>query len=114
MDQGDQPRPLRSGLKSKVVCRTAPAFRSFAIHLTSWSAGAPRLSNTTMKKSRSIVGIAVGVSTLVLLVAGAMSYRAITELARTSDAVLRAKELELSLERLLSSLRDAETGQRGF
>ncbi len=43
-----------------------------------------------------------------------MSYRAVEELARTSDAVLRAKEMELSLERLLSSVRDAETGQRGF
>ncbi len=67
-----------------------------------------------MKKSRSIVGIAVGVSSLVLVVAGVMSYHAVDELAQTSDEVLRAKELELSLERLLSTMRDAETGQRGF
>jgi signal transduction histidine kinase len=67
-----------------------------------------------MKKTRSIVGIAVGVSSLVLAAAGVVSYRAVEQLANTSDDLLRAKELELSLERLLSTLRDAETGQRGF
>jgi signal transduction histidine kinase len=67
-----------------------------------------------MKKTRSIVGIAVGVSSLVLVAAGIVSYRAIAQLANTSDDLLRAKELELSLERLMSTLRDAETGQRGF
>ncbi len=67
-----------------------------------------------MQKSRSIVGLAVGVTSLVLAVAGVMSYRAVAQLGRTSDEVLRAKELELSLERLLSTVRDAETGQRGY
>jgi PAS domain S-box-containing protein len=67
-----------------------------------------------MQKSRSIVGFAVGVASLVLVAAGVISYRAVAQLARTSDEVLRAKELELSLERLLSTLRDAETGQRGY
>jgi hypothetical protein len=67
-----------------------------------------------MKRSRSIVGIAVGVSTLVLTVAGIYSYRAVEQLARISEDVVSAKELELSLERLLSTVRDAETGQRGF
>ena len=67
-----------------------------------------------MQKSRSIVGFAVGVASLVLIVAGIISYRAVEQLAKTSDDVLRAKELELSLERLLSTMRDAETGQRGY
>ena len=67
-----------------------------------------------MHTSRSIVGIAVGVASLVLVVAGAISYRAVEQLAQTGDAVSSAKELELSLERLLSTLRDAETGQRGY
>jgi PAS domain S-box-containing protein len=67
-----------------------------------------------MKKARSIVGIAVGVSSLVLVAAGVLSYRAVEQLANSGDEVLRAKELELSLERLLSTVRDAETGQRGF
>jgi PAS domain S-box-containing protein len=67
-----------------------------------------------MQKSRSIVGLAVGVASLVLVVAGIISYRAVAQLEKISNDVLRAKELELSLERLLSTLRDAETGQRGY
>jgi PAS domain S-box-containing protein len=67
-----------------------------------------------MKKSKSIVGIAVGVSSIVLIVAGVIAHRSVQLLADTSDEILRSKELELSFERLLSSVRDAETGQRGY
>jgi CHASE3 domain sensor protein len=67
-----------------------------------------------MKKSKSIVGIAVGVSSIVLIVAGVIAHRSVQALADTSSEVLQSKELELSLERLLSSVRDAETGQRGY
>lgn len=67
-----------------------------------------------MKRSKSIVGIAVGVSSIVLIVAGVIAHRSVQLLADTSDEILRSKELELSLERLLSSVRDAETGQRGY
>jgi PAS domain S-box-containing protein len=67
-----------------------------------------------MKKTKSIVGIAVGVSSVVLIGAGVIAHRSVQVLADTSDEIVRSKELELSLERLLSSLRDAETGQRGY
>ena len=67
-----------------------------------------------MKRSKSIVGIAVGVSSVVLIVAGIIANRSVQILADTSGEILRSKELELSLERLLSSVRDAETGQRGY
>ena len=67
-----------------------------------------------MKRSKSIVGIAVGVSSIVLIVEGVIAHRSVRLLADTSDEMLRSKELELSLERLLSSVRDAETGQRGY
>ncbi len=67
-----------------------------------------------MKRTKSIVGIAVGVSSIVLVVAGLIAHRSVQLLADTSDEILRSKELELSLERLLSSMRDAETGQRGY
>ena len=67
-----------------------------------------------MKKSRSIVGIAVVVSSAVLIGAGIMANRAIGQLSATSEAVLRAKEIELDYEQLLSTIRDAETGQRGY
>jgi PAS domain S-box-containing protein len=67
-----------------------------------------------MKKSRSIVGIAVVVSSVVLIGAGVMAQRAIEQLSATGHAVLRAKEIELDYERLLSTIRGAETGQRGY
>ncbi len=67
-----------------------------------------------MKKSRSIVGAAVVISSVVLVAAGVVAHRAIEQLSITSDAVLRAKEIELDYERLLSTIRDAETGQRGY
>jgi CHASE3 domain sensor protein len=67
-----------------------------------------------MKRSKSIVGIAVVISSIVLVVAGVIANRSVQQLADTSDEILRSKELELSLERLLSSVRDAETGQRGY
>ena len=61
-----------------------------------------------MKRTKSIVGIAVGVSSVVLVVAGLIAHRSVQLLADTSDEILRSKELELSLERLLSSMRDAK------
>jgi PAS domain S-box-containing protein len=67
-----------------------------------------------MKRSRSIVGIAVVVSSVVLVAAGLTAHRAIEQLSDTADAVVRAKEIELDYERLLSAVRDAETGQRGY
>ena len=67
-----------------------------------------------MKRSKSILGIAVVVSSVVLIVAGVIAHRSVQILADTSDEVARSKELELDLERLLSSVRDAETGQRGY
>ena len=73
-----------------------------------------RFSVPGMQRSRSIVGIAVGVSSLVLIAAGMVAKRAIDQLAITGDAVVAAKERELSFERLLSTLNDAETGQRGY
>jgi len=67
-----------------------------------------------MKRSRSIVGVAVVVSSIVLVGAGVMAHRAIEQLSAAGDAVVRAKEIELDYVRLLSTIRDAETGQRGY
>jgi PAS domain S-box-containing protein len=56
----------------------------------------------------------VVVSSVVLIGAGVMAHRAIEQLSATSDAQVRAKEIELDYERLLAAVRDAETGQRGY
>src|SRR6478736_5518222 len=67
-----------------------------------------------MKRSRSIAGIAVVISSAVIIGAGMVAHRTIDRLSNASDAVLRAQGLELDYERLLSTVRDAETGQRGY
>jgi len=67
-----------------------------------------------VKRSRSIVGFAVVVSSVVLIGAGVVAHRAIEQVSATSASVLRAKEIEVDFERLLSTVRDAETGQRGY
>src|SRR4029079_2666946 len=67
-----------------------------------------------MKRSRSIAGIAVVMSSAVIVGAGVVAHQTIDRLSQASDAVVRAKELELDYERLLSTIRDAETGQRGY
>jgi PAS domain S-box-containing protein len=67
-----------------------------------------------MKRSRSIAGIAVVMSSAVIVGAGVVAHQTIDRLSHASDAVVRAQQLELDYERLLSTIRDAETGQRGY
>ena len=67
-----------------------------------------------MKRSRSIAGIAVVISSVVILGAGVVAHQTIDRLSNAGAAVVRAQQLELDYERLLSAVRDAETGQRGY
>ena len=67
-----------------------------------------------MQKSRSLVFIAAGISVVVLIAAGGASYTAVKTLSDASDRLVRSKEISIALEQTLSSLRDAETGQRGY
>ena len=64
--------------------------------------------------SRSIVTVTLIVSVATAVAAGIASYDATRVLARASDALLHTKEATLAVERTLSLVRDAETGQRGF
>ena len=67
-----------------------------------------------MQKSRSLAFLAAGVSVVVLVAAGLASYLAVRTLSDASDQLVRSKETSIDLEQTLSSLRDAETGQRGY
>ena len=67
-----------------------------------------------MQKSRSLVFIAAGISVVVLIAAGGAAYTAVKTLSDASDRLVRSKEISIALEQTLSSLRDAETGQRGY
>src|SRR5262249_7876472 len=50
----------------------------------------------------------------ILLLAGIAAYRANETLAAATASLVQTKDVELALERTLSLLRDAETGQRGY
>jgi len=65
-------------------------------------------------RSRSIVGTTLALSAVVLLIAGAVSYRSMQALSAASTALVQSKDTALALEQSLSVIRDAETGQRGF
>ena len=64
--------------------------------------------------SRSIVSITLFFSSLVLLLAGAVTYRANLVLDAATETLRHTHDTELALEHTLSVLRDAETGQRGY
>jgi len=58
--------------------------------------------------------IALGVAPLVLLAIVGVSYRAWRQYSRANAEADRARRIRDSVEALLASLTDAETGQRGF
>ncbi len=53
-------------------------------------------------------------SAFVILVVGALTYRSITEVTKSSEMVTHTYKVNVELEQILSNLKDAETGQRGF
>jgi len=58
--------------------------------------------------------MAAGVSVVVLIAAGIAAYLSVRTLSDASDQLVRSKETAIALEQTLSSMRDAETGQRGY
>jgi PAS domain S-box-containing protein len=63
---------------------------------------------------KSLVPAVAAIAVVLLLVAGWAGLSAARELASADEQVQHTREVELALERLLSGMRDAETGQRGF
>ncbi len=68
---------------------------------------------TTWTIGRKISG-GFALSLLALLVVGAVSYRSVTVLIGASNQVAQATQVQRTMADLLSSMKDAETGQRGF
>jgi|GEM_PF-71915 len=64
------------------------------------------------ERSRIFRGVIIAALLLITVVVAAIATQAAT--ARSRQAVIRAMNLERSLTSLLSSLQDAETGQRGY
>ena len=64
--------------------------------------------------ARDLSVLGFGLSCAILAFVGATSYQRLAELRDASRAVEHTHEVRTELERILSSLTDAETGQRGF
>jgi CheY-like chemotaxis protein/CHASE3 domain sensor protein/putative methionine-R-sulfoxide reductase with GAF domain len=58
--------------------------------------------------------ISFGLSLLLLIISSVASYISITNLLKSSDDVSRTNHIIRDLENVLSTLKDAETGQRGY
>jgi len=67
-----------------------------------------------MERSSRAIRITVLATALVLLLCGIVSYLALRTSAAASLKIANTEDTLLSLERVLSVARDAETGQRGF
>ncbi|MET3113137.1 signal transduction histidine kinase/DNA-binding response OmpR family regulator/CHASE3 domain sensor protein [Pedobacter sp. CG_S7] len=66
------------------------------------------------KSLRNNLRIGLGLSLLVLFTSSLASWVSITNLIKSSDLVSKSNEIISNLENVISTLKDAETGQRGF
>jgi PAS domain S-box-containing protein len=67
-----------------------------------------------MRRSGYIVNGTIAVSIVVLLAGALATYQALRQFSTANNALSAAQGSQLALEQVLSLLRDAETGQRGF
>jgi len=71
------------------------------------------MNSRKFKSSYFVVFIFVA-SLLLLVFISSVSYRHSVNLAKTSELIVHSYTVDLDLEQLLSYLKDAETGQRGY
>jgi PAS domain S-box-containing protein len=67
-----------------------------------------------MLRSSLIVGYALVAAIVVLVLSGILGWRAAQSSVAASEAIARNKDTLLNLDRTLSAVRDAESGQRGY
>ncbi|HWW41366.1 CHASE3 domain-containing protein, partial [Pedobacter sp.] len=68
-----------------------------------------------MKKTiKNNLRIGLGLSLLVLFVSSSASYFSIRNLIRNSELVAHSNDVISNLDNIISTLKDAETGQRGY
>jgi methyl-accepting chemotaxis protein len=60
------------------------------------------------------IGAGFGLALAILVAIGAVSYRSTTKLTDTSELVTHTHQVLEKLEEVLSGIKDAETGQRGY
>src|SRR5580658_607535 len=67
-----------------------------------------------MPRSGLIVGYALVAAIVVMVLSGIVGWRAAQSSIAASEAIARNKDTLLNLDRVLSAVRDAEAGQRGY
>jgi PAS domain S-box-containing protein len=67
-----------------------------------------------MRRSRSLIGLTLVTAAVVLVTAGSGVLLALDNFAAANRTVLGVRDRQVALEQVLSVMRDAETGQRGF
>lgn len=67
-----------------------------------------------LKKSTLLLKIAFVISLAVILFTASVSYKHIINLNKSRDLVIHSYEVQLELERVISYIKDAETGYRGY
>src|SRR5712691_4511811 len=60
------------------------------------------------------IGAGFGLALVILVVIGAACYRSTTKLTDTAELVTHTHQVLEKLEEMLSGMKDAEAGQRGF
>src|SRR6202142_2998192 len=61
---------------------------------------------------RTFTGFLVAIAAVLII--GALSYQSLRTTASTAESLTRTAEVQTHTEGLLSTLKDAETGQRGY
>lgn len=73
-----------------------------------------RLAEKTRRKFFKNIAGGFGLASAILVLIGTTSYHSIREVIDTSNQVAQTQQKLIKLEGLLSQMKDAETGQRGY
>ena len=60
------------------------------------------------------ITVGFGIALAIFVIVGTVAYRSVTQQTEAADWVAHTREVQNQLTQLLSSLQDAETGQRGY
>ncbi|RYD74512.1 MAG: hypothetical protein EOP55_15150, partial [Sphingobacteriales bacterium] len=66
---------------------------------------------TTLKNN---LRLGLGLSLIILFISSLASYVSISNLIKSTELVKHSDEVILNVEGVISTLKDAETGQRGY
>ena len=69
---------------------------------------------TNPYKSSNLLRIAFVIAVFILIIVSSISYKHNNDLHESSSLVIHTYDINIELERLISNIKDAETGQHGF